>query len=139
MEVLETINKVFALNLRNLRGDRNQEEIAELAKVPTRTYQRYEAGVLPKRRQITARLARALKVPESRLFLDPDAMPKVTPAQAVDVILRYIKDTTLSDDARELVRLFGELGELDKDAANGLLERLRMDVADLAKSRKAVK
>lgn len=76
MEALETINKVFAHNLRELRGSRTQSDVAEQIDMPLRTYQHLEAGKIPKTRKYLAALAEFHDVSEPRLFLDPDLIKK---------------------------------------------------------------
>lgn len=88
MEVLETINKVFAFNVRRLRGNASQSEIADLAEMPLRTYQRYEAGVLPRKKRHLMALCRALKTAETALFRDPDLL--MSPEEALHVLRRAL-------------------------------------------------
>lgn len=88
--VLETIDKVLAYNVRKLRGKRSQAEVAEAAGLPLRTYQRYENGVLPRRRRHLVALAKAFGVSETVLFIDPD-LTRPTPQQAIDVLTELVK------------------------------------------------
>ena len=98
MYVLETIDKVLSFNVRKYRGKRSQATIADAAGLPLRTYQRYENGVLPRRRSHLVALARALGVNETALFLDPDLIKEaaasfpVTPDHALYVIRGFIDE-----------------------------------------------
>ncbi len=78
MDVLDTIEDILSHNLKELRGDARQEDVARGAKVPERTYQRIEAGSIPKKRQWLAALAKYHRVTVGRLFLDPDLIPEPT-------------------------------------------------------------
>jgi len=98
MEVLETINEVFAFNLRRYRKKKEQEtkikqtqaRAAEAVGVSHRQYQRYESeGIIPER-SILSSLSRYLSVPETALFLDPD-LAKPSPAQALELITQIVK------------------------------------------------
>lgn len=81
---LDTLEKVFAHNIRKLRGKQTQAEMAERLDMPLRTYQKFEAGNIP---QAATRHELALKlgVPETALFLDPE-LSAPTAAQVCDVL-----------------------------------------------------
>lgn len=72
MEALETIEKVFAHNLRVLRGKSTQADMAERLSMPLRTYQKFEAAQVIPQAETRRQLADKLGVPETRLFQDPD-------------------------------------------------------------------
>lgn len=96
MEVLKTIDEVFAYNLRRLRADRTQSSIAEAAKLSLRSYQALEAGAIPKRRLTRSRLAAALGAEtETVLFQDPElstSAPTAIPQAQIDEIKRAIAE-----------------------------------------------
>jgi transcriptional regulator with XRE-family HTH domain len=85
MEVLETLEQVFAYNLRILRGGLTQADMAERLGVPLRTYQKFEAASVIPQAETRRSLASKLGVPETRLFLDPD-LTKPTKEQAFQVL-----------------------------------------------------
>lgn len=88
--VLETIDKVLSFNVRKFRGKRSQSAVADAAGLPLRTYQRYENGVLPRRRRHLVALARALGVSETALFLDPDLV-RPDPITAARVLSEFVE------------------------------------------------
>lgn len=106
--MLDSIEKVFSENLRRLRGERTQAEIAELAGVPLRSYQKAEAEQIPRPENRRA-LVRAFGLKsETELFVDPDLFPSApspTPAEALEVLAREIgkPKLVLSPVAAELV------------------------------------
>jgi transcriptional regulator with XRE-family HTH domain len=64
---LRTIKEVLGFNIRRLRGNRTQEEMAEFLGLNLRTYQRLEKGTRPQKATMGRVLAR-LSIPESALF-----------------------------------------------------------------------
>jgi transcriptional regulator with XRE-family HTH domain len=90
MEVVETINKVFAHNLRALRGPRTQSEVAEAIGISLRGYQRLEAGILP-RPGLRKKLVAVLNVrSETQLFVDPDLQNQGSVKDEKDQYLREL-------------------------------------------------
>jgi transcriptional regulator with XRE-family HTH domain len=84
MYVLKTIEEVISYRMREIRGNRNQDEMAEFLQIPFRTYQAIEAGGIP--RAATRRaIAKRLSISETTLFLDPD-LTTASPGQALDII-----------------------------------------------------
>lgn len=82
------MKEVFAANLRKLRGNRTQAELAELANIPFRTYQNLEGGTYwPEYKNVRA-IAAALGVPETRLFKDPDL--EASPEEALEVLRKRL-------------------------------------------------
>lgn len=87
------IAELLSLNLKALRTEKGwtQEQLAEIANLPFNVIQRAESKThFPRGPRLTA-LARALKVPESRFFQDPDLdsqknAPAPTPKQALEII-----------------------------------------------------
>lgn len=85
---MKTTAELLASNLRDLRKARgwSQEKLSEFAQVDFQVVQRAEGGTaFPRQDKLTA-LAAALGVPESRLFLDPEAIPTPTPKEALAVL-----------------------------------------------------
>lgn len=129
--MLVTIREVFVKNLREFRAGRTQAQIAELAGIPLRSYQRAEYGDIPQEDNLKA-IARAFGVTPTRLFLDPALiapsmetalgmvgsmvalLSKFTPAQrALFDILSTIDD----EQAERFVRLAGVGAETRKETA----------------------
>lgn len=69
---MESIEAVFAFNVRHFRGTRTQAQVSEGADIPMRTYQSMEDGVIPKKLDNLLALARFHGVSVTRFFLDPD-------------------------------------------------------------------
>lgn len=87
-------------NLRKLRGTRTQAEVAEMAGIPLRSYQNVEInGAIPQGPNLTA-IAKALGVPETRLFLD-DSLIDRGPGIPRDLLARLAEAT---DDEIEALR-----------------------------------
>jgi len=133
MELLETINKVFAYNLRRLRGERTQSEISEAADIPFRTYQRLEAGAIPKTREHLRAIARVHGCTETALFLDPDLLgrppqaPEPTDKELLNLLekrlaARVDAKAVLPPEERDLLALFAAL---DEHQAQMLLDTAR--------------
>lgn len=117
--MLKTIREVLSHNLETLRGDRTQAEMAELAGIPFRTYQGAEYGAMPKPETLAA-IAKALGVPESKLFEVPR---KATPAEEQEVLDRAIeglKFIALLTPAQR--RIFDILPSVDDEQAARLLK-----------------
>lgn len=97
---MKTIRDVFISNLIRLRGERTQEQVAEGAGIPVRSYQRAEYGEIPQTPNLKA-IAKSLGVPETHLFVDMEEFQPGRP-----------------DPRLELLRL---IPDLEKDAAATLL------------------
>lgn len=143
---LKTIKQVFASNLRLFRGKRTVEEIAEAADIPYRTYQEMETGRMSRPKNIAA-VAKALGVPETRLFLDPDLLDvRPTVQTALKVVQEHIEMTGViiqkdSSLKRQIARftpdqmkklelaieaiLSGESLELDHQTQNEIMKPLK--------------
>jgi transcriptional regulator with XRE-family HTH domain len=74
-------------HLRKERGFASQSKLAEAAEISTVVVGRLESpkGSYPDESTVVA-IAKALDVPESRLFQDPNHVPKPTPKEALEVI-----------------------------------------------------
>jgi transcriptional regulator with XRE-family HTH domain len=109
MEPLETIDKVFARNLREMRGDKRQEDVAHESKVPWRSYVRLEKGTIPRNRAHLKRLATYYGVTETRFFLDPDLATKqpatdLSVEKALEVLRRALETSTVERRIGEILR-----------------------------------
>ena len=86
---MKTIEQTFRENLIRLRGKRTQAQIAEIAGIPTRSYQNAELnGVIPQGPNRQA-IARALGVEELDLFVDPlrhSPSRDITVTQALEIV-----------------------------------------------------
>jgi len=101
---VKDIESVFAHNLRELRGKLTQEQVCEGAGIPYPTYQRMESGKIPQEHNLKA-IARFYGVPETRLFLDPDLLPKTIGAselRAISSQLDVLKAQVSAALARDL-------------------------------------
>jgi transcriptional regulator with XRE-family HTH domain len=76
---LDSIKEVFASNLRRLRAHRTQAEMAELLKLPLRTYQRLEAAERFPREGTIKRITAKCGASEVDLFQAPGFRPPQTP------------------------------------------------------------
>lgn len=133
MEVLNTIGEIFAHNLTELRKARRkrQEDVALLAGIEVRDYQRYEGGQIPsKKPEIQKALAKALGVPLGRLFLDPDLSDQpsqaqiVTPEKALEVLAEALKGATLSVPRPRAERIAIALSTLEDRQLDGVISYL---------------
>jgi transcriptional regulator with XRE-family HTH domain len=105
---LATIEEVFSRNLKTLRGVRTQAEIAELADIPLRSYQRAEYGEIPQQPNREA-IAKAYGVPVNSLFIDPE-LRQITPQEAVRVLAEFVAKTERNEAiAREAEEIRREL------------------------------
>lgn len=140
MQVLGTIEQNFALNLRVLRGDRTQAEMAEHLGMPLRTYASLESGTIVPQAETRAKLAERLRESEGRLFADPDYV--ATPEEAVKILAKYVetarsKERELSASARALSNM---LPTLDENKARTILDfakRIRGQATDKLKKPRA--
>jgi transcriptional regulator with XRE-family HTH domain len=87
IEVLKTIEEVLSHNLREFRGDRNQQDVADACGIPFRTYQDLESGVIPRKRIYLISLAKYYNVTVTRFFQDPELHPDQK--QIKDLKLRH--------------------------------------------------
>lgn len=82
------IGNIFAQNLKALRAERgwNQNRLAEASGLSLEQVKRYETNASWVGKDAIAALARALSVPEARLFADPDAIPKPSKEDALALV-----------------------------------------------------
>ncbi len=113
MEVLKTINEVWAFNLRRFRAKRTQSDIAEAVGMSLRGYQHLETGALPKSQGTTAIIAKVLGVSESRLFADPDEVPKPSAKEALKIVEDALKASELRPAIRRLLDAAASLNDSD--------------------------
>lgn len=119
--MLKTIREVFVHNLRVLRADRTQAQIAEMAEIPLRSYQRAEGGDIPQDENLIA-IAGALGVSMTRLFLDSD-LTDPQPEQALEVLRKTIaRVSVLRAPQKELLEL---LPSIDDDQAIRLVNLVK--------------
>lgn len=92
MELLDTIGKIWAFNLKRYRGERSQEVIAKAADISRQAYGRMEDGVLPKSPATITAVAKALGCrSESLLFQDPHLSPLSLPSPTSEALLEKIE------------------------------------------------
>lgn len=117
------MKEIFSLNLKALRGERTQLQIADLAGIQLRQYQRLEAGAVPRKRHYVTALAKAHNVKETRLFLDPSAIPKPTPEDALKILAEAIKrpPSRVPDDIQSLLERVSDWEAL-RDLLAGMLD-----------------
>lgn len=124
LELLETTREIFSFNLKRLRGDRTQRDIAEAVDVSLASYQRMESGVIPRTPGIFPALAKAFSTPERELFRDPDMKP--TPEQALQVLADALGIKTPKPEValpkREIIRRLSALDESKFQALLPMLE-----------------
>jgi transcriptional regulator with XRE-family HTH domain len=75
---LNTIREAFAFNLRLLRGNKTQAEMAEFLSLPLSTYQKLESGQVPQRGTMEA-ITQKLGVSEVSLVQLPGEAPPPSP------------------------------------------------------------
>lgn len=137
---MENIKKVFAYNLRKIRGERSQDLFSELIRVPKPTYVRWEAekGKLPQEKNMR-RLFEAMekwKIPINTLFLDPDLAAPVSEKEALEAENRQLK--VLADAQDQQLHKYAKLIELC-DADPGLYEDLMAQLGGKAAKAKREK
>lgn len=96
--MVKTIREVFSNNLIRLRGIRTQARIAEIANISLGGYQKAENGTIPQEKTL-AKIAKALNVSESILFLDPDLSPNPSPERFLDLLKRGLKSDVFQKNA----------------------------------------
>lgn len=74
VNALKSIRKIFAIQLRGLRGSETQSEFSERLGIPLRTLQNLEKGAIPQEK-ILAQICEKTGISEGRLFLDSDLIP----------------------------------------------------------------
>jgi transcriptional regulator with XRE-family HTH domain len=86
---LRTIKEVFASNLKELRKKKEltQEQLASLLSIHHSAYSRWETGKVIPQEDAISQLAKALNIPESRLFLDTTI---ISPEVAIKVLSDFI-------------------------------------------------
>lgn len=83
------IREVLAHNLKTLRSERgipSQDKLAEMADISRGVVARAETAATYPDEATIAALAKALGVPESRLFQDPDSIPTPSHADIVQAV-----------------------------------------------------
>lgn len=91
---MDSLRKVFAYRLKELRGDETQAQFAERLDLSLRTYQELESGNIPQRKTIAKIVERLNLASETALFLDPDLIekaPRPSPEEALDVLAELIR------------------------------------------------
>lgn len=90
---MDSIRKVFAYRLRELRGAMTQDEFSEKLGISKSGYQKMEAGSVPQKDTLK-QLARKLGLPsETPLFQDPDLGSRsAPPADPLAASLKVISD-----------------------------------------------
>lgn len=111
---LATIEKVFAYNIKRLRGDLTQEVMAERLGIPLRSYQHIEKGAIPKPKTRKA-IAAKLGIPESALFLDPD-LSSPSAEQFFEILLNALTDPEFRESCEDAMRTYLELRRPRKSA-----------------------
>lgn len=121
-----TIEEIFAQNLKQLRGNLTQAQVAEKANIPLRSLQRLEQGQLPHRDNLVA-LARAFNVPESRLFFDESLAAKPGLAESLETISNalQVKLPKLPEETETLNSILSLLSTLNEDQRRSLCAQLR--------------
>lgn len=86
--MVKSIQEILAFQLRHLRKGLSwtQERLAEEAGVSVMTVQSLESCRTWVGIDTVSALAKALRVPEGRLFADPDGIPQPTPKEALEVL-----------------------------------------------------
>lgn len=79
---MNTVREALGFNLRMIRGDRTQAEMAELIGLPLGSYQRLDAGDVFPRPDTLAQLAAKLGVSEASLVQLPDEPKPLSPADS---------------------------------------------------------
>lgn len=83
----DELGRVFAENLRKLRGTRSQQELAKVLGIEHQSsYHRYESGQIPSGKMLH-RMAKVLGVSMGQLF-EPGAVDGVSPIFALDSFIR---------------------------------------------------
>lgn len=102
---MATIGEVLAGNIKALRSDQKltQEALSERMGVTVAAVQGWEGQRRWPERPYITRLAKALDVPESRLFQDPDLIPEPSLNQALAVVERETGIKMAVSDDRRLV------------------------------------
>lgn len=88
---MRTIKEALAFNIKRLRGNRTQEQMAEFLGVNVRTYQRLEKGTRPQGATM-ARVLAKLKVPEVTLVQLPGVGAPEAPGPSVQALAGVIQD-----------------------------------------------
>lgn len=131
METLETIEKVFAINLRKMRGNATQADMAERLELQLRAYQHMEAGEVIPQAETRRLIAKNLKISETSLFLDPD-LTKPTFKQALEMVRGDIDRLASFSPAQRA--LFDLLPSVDEEQARRLIELIETRQRTLARN-----
>lgn len=122
---METINEVLAHNVRKLRGNRTQSEIAEKANLSLRSYQHIEGGHIPQQPNLEA-VASALGIRPTALFLDPDYTLEPTPIYALEIIRRALEGFCGEDVSPMRRQVFDCVAKVDESQVSAILTFVEM-------------
>lgn len=117
---MDSIRKVFAFRLKELRGAATQEAFAERLGIALRSYQKLEAGNVPQRKTLQT-LVRALGLKsETALFVDPDieitkpVPAEPTPRQALEALAGFLDQSELKPKSPLRIRAERALAAIDE-------------------------
>jgi transcriptional regulator with XRE-family HTH domain len=106
---LQSIEEVFAYNLKKLRGKSRQEDTADAIGIPFRTYQDMESGTIPvkKRDEVLRALSTYYRVPVTQFFLDPDLAhtPRPDSLRQILSILATLSENQLENVLSDLAAM----------------------------------
>lgn len=111
---MRSIKEVFSSNLRKLRGDRTQAEVAEAANIALRTLQKLESGQLPREENLMG-LAKAFDVPETQLYFDEDLVRQPGPAEALKILAEAL-NIEPPNVPKETQRFYDKFNRLDQSS-----------------------
>lgn len=134
MYLLRTIREVFAFNVKELRGSRSQEDVADATGIPWSTYQTYEYGTIPQKHSHLEALAKFHGVPETRFFLDPD-LTKPSTNQVIEAVTQSLLKTENTQKTPikqpEIEELVSILSTLNQPELTAQLIRIANDTRNL--------
>lgn len=120
---MDSIRKVFSYRLKELRGDLTQEAFSEKIGFKLRTYQSFEAGVVPQKETLAELVKKLGLRSETELFLDPD-LTQPSQAQALEVITKALRGPALAP--AELNQIIADFSEKElrmlAESAKGIKE-----------------
>lgn len=100
---MDNIRKVFAYRLKERRGDLTQEAYSAKLRIPLRTYQKFEAGVVPQKKTMAALVRKLGLVSETPLFQDPDLAPPPPRGMESFRLRVFARLASMKDDEFEAV------------------------------------
>lgn len=100
---MKTIQELLSFNLRSLRGDRTQEQIAEAAGIPFRTYQDCERGIKLPQQPTLESLAKLYGVSQLAFFQD---------VNAGKILAQKLNSIRAADAVNILVNTFSKYGDI---------------------------